>query len=75
LCNTALYHTCYCLIVGFLQYRRKLKILSIKSKTTLSLLMWPLPVFSTGVKTERKKRMEGISGRGRREKRKEVIPF
>jgi hypothetical protein len=61
--------------VGFLQYRRKLKILLIKSKSTLSVLMWPFPVFSTRVKTEREKRMEGISGRGRREGRKEVIPF
>jgi len=37
--------------------------------------MWPFPVFSTRVKTEREKGMEGISGRGRREGRKEVIPF
>jgi hypothetical protein len=61
--------------VGFLQYRRKLKILLIKSKSALSVLMWPFPVFSTRVKTEREKRMEGISGRGRREGRKGVIPF
>ena len=46
-----------------------------KTKSTLSVLMWPFPVFNTRVKIEKEKRKEGISGRGRREGRKGVIPF
>jgi hypothetical protein len=63
----------YCLVVEFLQYRKKLKILLIKSNATPSLLMWPFPVFSKRVKTEREKRMGEISGRSRREERSDTI--
>lgn len=35
--------------------------------------MWPFPVFSKRVKTEREKRMGEISGRSRREERSDTI--